>query len=273
MAGGFSLLGGVCNPQSLGAITTTSLGTTITPGATNTKGSWVQLSAATTYDCVLVDVEITTISSGGLYTMSVDIGIGAGGSERVLIPDIVIPSRSSSQTTISRVLVPLSIPAGTRIAARVGGPTGVNAQVILTLYDGDFTVDGASGVDSIGFVPGSGAWFGTALTPSATINTMGSYSQLVASTAANYVGLFGQVDFQNNDTNGTNYLYTIAIGSVGNEVDIIPYRSFAFQNAYLQGSIPFLPISIPAGTRISARCQVTATPANPIGLTLYGVYQ
>jgi hypothetical protein len=281
MPGGFPLLGDVCNAQAAGINTAATLPSLVTASSTNnTKGSWSQLIAATSADCVMM--EVVAYFSGGSYgsnlvNASVDIGIGGAGSEVVVIPDLVIsPSYISIQ--LVRILVPICIPAGTRVSARAQvdiGSAVTAVYVSATLFDGDFSVgEGAAGVTAIGF--NSAATKGTPVTPSATAHTKGAYAQLTASTPRDFYGFFvifnltyGELCFS---------LFDIAIGASGSEFNIIPNR-FVLQGdlANNAGSFtdpvsPFIPMRIPSGTRISARAQSSKASAQPVGVTLYGVW-
>lgn len=117
------------SPQHFGRVATTygaatadSGGTSIDPGAVAlTKGSYVQLTASTTSK-----IEWLVISFGNQANTArtscgwlVDIATGAGGSEVVKVPNIHIGSHSQSDTVDPVCLcLPVSIPAGTRIAVR-----------------------------------------------------------------------------------------------------------------------------------------------------------
>lgn len=98
---------------------------------------------------------------------------------------------------------------------------------------------------------------GTTITPSASANTKGAYAQLIASTAAPtreaVVHLYANVG---QSTPGTSWLVDIAIGASGSEVVVMSNLCVFTPVQYLHGFLSIaLPISIPAGSRISARCQ------------------
>lgn len=101
-----------------------SLGITVDPGGTaNTKGSWVQMTGSSSDRVVAV---MTCIGDGGdigraaNQNMAVDIGIGAGGSERVLIPDITFSADTNSDQWGPKLggPYPCDVPSGTRFAMR-----------------------------------------------------------------------------------------------------------------------------------------------------------
>jgi hypothetical protein len=126
---------GALNFEAAGADTSNSRGTLVaTSSSANTKGSWVQLIASTTYDTVWVVIAFVPqfAPSGWL----VDIGTGALGSEAVLIPNIYSPAGYTLRS-IGYVALPVKIAAGTRIAARAQCTTAAseNMDVSITLVE------------------------------------------------------------------------------------------------------------------------------------------
>lgn len=113
-------------PMSLvttyGAVTGTSRGTSVDPGATaNTKGVWVQMVASTTssIDRLVIGAGNRGNASAAQTGWLADVGVGASGSEAVLIPNyrIVASTNNTLAPTYSHVM-PVSIPAGSRLAVR-----------------------------------------------------------------------------------------------------------------------------------------------------------
>lgn len=87
-------------------------------------------------------------------------------------------------------------------------------------------------------------------------NTKGSWVQLVASSAvdADWIALeFGL--FEN--VAGVDYLFDIGIGGAGSETVLIDNIAVGTRGTFVTPAMPLLPVSIPAGTRISARCQAS----------------
>ena len=276
MPGGYPSLGSVCNGQSVGAVTASASGTSVTSGgAGHTKGSWVQLIASTAADCSLVDIALAIdVSSFSDYgTFSVDIGIGAGGSEVVVVADLLISS-DFNRFNDARFTFPLQIPAGTRIAARCQcNKTSKSVNVSLTTYDANFASgEGFAGVDALGF--NSGSTRGVSITPGATSGVMGSYSQIVASTAKDYVGLFAAQDPLDQGNVIHPMLLDIAIGAGGSEVVLLPQQTFGYfiTNTFIFKMFSFIPVQIPAGTRLAGRALADTNSSAAAGLTLYGVF-
>jgi hypothetical protein len=107
--------------EACGAVTATSLGTSVDPGGTaNTKGSWVELIAATTipYRWACLSIGHTN-ALGASTSWAVDVGIGAGGSEVVVVPNLLVSGGSTADAIPAMGLCfPLHVPAGTRVAVR-----------------------------------------------------------------------------------------------------------------------------------------------------------
>lgn len=92
------------------------------------------------------------------------------------------------------------------------------------------------------------------VTSSSTANTKGSYTEIAASTSHIASGLYITTTCPVSEAD---YLFDIAIGGGGSEVDIVPniLQSVSTTSGRLLGASYFFPISIPMGTRISARSQ------------------
>lgn len=280
MSGGFPIIGDICNAQSFGVGTygAEGFGQVITSGSNNTKGSWTQLSSSTSSDIVLLEVEIVFESAGGANSFSLDIGIGASGSEVIIIPDLFVGQQFNRIGSIS-LIVPVQIPAGTRVAARGQcNNSSKTAAVILRGYDGGLTQSSSVGrVESIGFTAASTT--GTAITPNSTAATYGAYAQLVASTPNDYIALFGTSTLAQSSGSMETWLIDIAIGASGSEIPLLPQRQLyggdSINSVSFFGGftiIPLLPIQIPAGTRISARCMSSLSSGSTPSIVLYGVY-
>lgn len=279
MPGGFPLGLELCNANDQGTDTANSRGTAVATGTTaGTFGSYAQLTASTPYDTVWMDVAIDSSAASFSNNIIVSIAIGAAASELVIVPNLMLYNGSSSRCGV-RYSFPISIPAGTRIAAKAAGSQSGGADTCylqVTLFDGAFTqLDGVAGYDSIG----AGTAKGTTLTTGAA-NTKGSYAQLSASTSRDYIGFLVGIDNTGAGTPPatTPFLTDIAIGAAASEVIILPNMQHilnaANANAYYASPAvsTFFPIAIPASTRVAARSQCNAA-TKTMALTLYGAYQ
>jgi hypothetical protein len=109
----------------------------------------------------------------------------------------------------------------------------------------------------------------TVTTTSATANTKGSYTQLIASTAFNYQGLW----VQGWVSDAKSCVIDFAVGAAASETIIIP-NYFAGQGTINNVNVGggFFPLAIPAGTRISARSAVSVTGTSFPYCALYGMH-
>lgn len=272
--GDWSLMEGQCW-DTVGEVLGSSLGTTVTSGAgSNTKGSWVEIIAATTYvaDGLLI---IMSLGTAGVNHL-VDIGIGAVGSEQVIIPNLLV---APWQTNICIAYpIPTGIPAGTRIAARSqsGASGGQTIYVTISLVSQGFlpsaplhrvTAYGAATADS----------GGTSVDPGGVANTKNSYSQINGVTTNPIRALLVAIGGANNSARATCYwLVDVAIGAAASEQIIIPDLALG---AHLTGDNvlpgvlgPFF-IDIPAGVRLAARAQCNIIDATDrlFDIVLYGI--
>jgi hypothetical protein len=270
MPGGYPTECGLANCSDQGASTATSLGTVVTTGAINTKGSYVQLVASTPSDACAIEVAFANSNGFVSDYASLDIAIGASGSEVIIIADLKF---SSDQFGTNNFFFPISIPAGTRIAARSQATAASQPSIAMVhLFDGEYSPESRADVDTIGF--NAATTLGITITPSGTANTKGSYSQITASTSQDYRGFALVFDGQGLTTPAAPYLIDFAIGAAASEVNIIPnYLVWQGRTPSLYAPINtnYYPIQIPAGTRLSARCQTNVTSGNAIGVTFHGV--
>lgn len=124
--------------DTYGAATGTSTGTSVNAGATaNTKGAWTQLVASTTraHKGLMVAVGRTNASTAAAadYGCSIDVGVGASGSEQVIIPDLVHAVTTAKKNAGHNVTfpIPCDLPAGSRLAARMQSSTTNTTDRVL----------------------------------------------------------------------------------------------------------------------------------------------
>lgn len=262
MPGGFPLGLELCAGTDYGTVTGSTSGTAVTGGASGVAGSWVQLVASTAIDACWITVALRDATGSG-FNAFVDIAVGGAGSEKV-----IISSLGMEYTGEPHYSFPISIPAGSRISARSTSDVGVyTPHVAITLFEGAFTqMEGAAGVDVLGY----SSFEGTALNNSGSSNVKGSYTQIIASTARDYIGVALYYDRGQADVISppVRFLFDIAIGGAGSEINIVPNlagRDLAGEST----SVFFVPI--PAGTRLSVRYQASGTQS--LNAVLYGIYQ
>lgn len=273
MAGGFPWTADLCNPINLGVATGTSTPAAIAAGTpANVKGAWTSLGTATA-DAVAALFQVATLMNSNI-SAAVDFGIGPSGSQVVIVNNIQTRDGANgvaASLNIVSLFLPMNIKAGTTLWARaqtiIAGQT-VRAQVIL--FDGGYTAfDGYSGVDSLGFVAASTN--GVTVTAATPANNKGAYAQIAVATR-DYAGIALGPMFASAAT--TTNLADVAVGAAGSEVVIIPNLPLCQVNQAVNypGGVPFFPIEISAGTRISMRMQ-SATASSTGMFALYAAYR
>lgn len=246
-------------------------------GSVNTKGAWVQVSAAAPFDvseiiCMPFGVDV----SGDLHVSWLyDFGVGPAGSETVLLADIWNQQFDfqSSRSAYQNITLPCTIPAGTRIAVRSSCSSAYGASVNPILSGAPFSGAPLTGTDTMGAVPAASG--GTLVTAPSSGN--GSWVQLVASTSKAYRRLGIITNCVTNGGNASDFYFSIelAVGAPGAETAILTGLFYMFRpesgGTYPKGVI-WLPITLPAGVRISARCNFAGGIANSPRVVLYGAY-
>lgn len=232
------------------------------PGAANTKGAYTQLVASAPFSvCGLVLSMQVDTNTGYL----VDIAVGGAGSEVVIVPNIpfgIFGTGGGDTHGILQHFIPVSIPKGTRIAARFQNAAGGTPTRKFKLA---MLADGLAGFQApsrwVDWGTNLSLSLGTTITGGA-VNTKGAWSQLVAS-----------MDFDTrwillNMMQGTVVDETVdlGIGSAGNEVVVIP--DLHTTNEHWSPSL-LIPLALRKGERLAARLADTAG-ASTVSMTVLG---
>ncbi len=100
----------------------------------NTKNAtWTQLTASTTRDAAGLLVSVQKPNTAAT-DFCIDVAIGAGGSEIIILADIIISAGTGTPGRCGQFYAPIPIPAGTRISARQATNTAsATVNVTLTL--------------------------------------------------------------------------------------------------------------------------------------------
>lgn len=263
--------------EAAGADTSISNGTDVSahPATPNAKGSWVQLIAATAFDA---NALWTAACSDGLTQAAflIDIGIGGAGSEQVIIPNISV--RMNGTQHEHRLLFPISIPAGSRVAVRCQASTAsLSFPIVVHL------LAGAGFLGSVPFNrveawgPNTGTSAGTELDAGAVAHTKGSYAQLTAATTIDAKAV--ALTYTTKDVSQAAdawFLMDLAIGGAGSEVVLISNFPIQVDSAREPNKVQTFgafPCHIPSGSRVAARMQSSTTNAADriIELAAYGI--
>lgn len=234
----------------IGTVATASRGAAVSITAANTKGAYSELIASAPYDAggLVFDAFF-----GSTYGWLFDIALGALGSERVVVPNIMIGT-----SALQRFYFPVQIPAGSRVSVAGqcnfnGAQTAYVHAELLTRMNG---IRGRSIVDLGTTLTGSR---GKSLDPGPTANTKYNWVELSPSVSYDLrellVGLRRDADSPGNVD--ANWLVDVGIGALGAEIVVIP-NIWCTATAYneFKGAAPiWASVQIPAGSRLVARCQ------------------
>lgn len=237
-----------------------------TPG---TNGAWSEMIATTSFDYEGLYWNVCRTHPAASTRFLLDIGIGPSTAEQVVIADFPILEQSTSGHVGVCGFLPIRIPAGVRVAARIHRASTASAAF-------DFQLIGC-GESHRGIPPFNRAttygtdlanYRGTLVDPGASANTRGTRAELVASTTnpirALYVVATRAATGGSNTTNNGAML-EISVGGSGTEVILIPPLCFsmnATRDYYMPHCFgPFF-VNLPAGVRLSAVAQADFTLAN-----------
>ncbi len=250
--------------EARGEDTAASLGTAITASASaNTKGSWVDLGAVTTFNYQAIWVSM--VGGATAADLLIDIGLSDGVNRWVIMPDLRCAMSAGIWRGATVVQLPLYIPEGSQLSARCQASVG-SSVVYLAITGGTLGMHGAPGYAMARkcFV-GTAASRGTDVEPT-TANTKTAWVQLILSSLDDAQALLVAVGpgAQVTRTVDRTYLLDIGMNSVGSEYALIPDlvigQSAADDRPQPQYLGPF-PANLRAGTRISARAQASDVTA------------
>ena len=251
-------------------------GTAVTSGAADTLGSWVELVSAANNDRASTGIIVHIWSEGGNQAESlVNIALGAAASETAIISNLFVPTSSSSGGIAPyKFYFPISIPKGQRISANcqnAGATQTMYVHIQLVRGNLNDSVQG-SGVDTVGAA--TGTTDGITVNAAGTVNTFGSWTEIVSSSTEAYKGIVVAAFKIGGSYTNMKETYDIGIGAGGSE-EIIVSGHFLVPNSFEHANhvvSDFIPVQIPEGTRIAARVQADSTNADAhLDFIIYGV--
>lgn len=230
-------------------------------GSNNTKGSWVEIHAGLTKDVYGLNLNILGWPLN--RDMLLDIGVGAAGSETVLVSNIQHSSVPAAAYATGCVTIPIFIRRGTRIAMRSQAHVATAAPQIVThfqhlnpyrrLYRHSETWGANTAVSG-----------GTTVDPGAVANTLGSWTQLVASSSRRMRAFIVCCGNMSNSARSTySWQFEVGVGGAGSEVAFAKGGLWSQTvNDYVTPQFygPFW-ADVPAGSRVSVRSQCSGTDA------------
>lgn len=216
----------------------------------HTKGAWVEQISALDFNATGLYIHTR---KNGISSFLFDVGIGGAGSEKVVVPNIF------SARGASAFYVPIRIPAGVRIAARCQADGASQQQPIqVKAMAGDFLdwLQGSSRVVDYGtnLAASRGILLQTSL-----FSTKTAWTEVTPATTnpIRYLIVFHQAG----DGGNSAWRLDIGIGGAGSEKvlvpDIVVQAISGAPALYTEPPVTAFPCSIPVGTRLAIRYQVS----------------
>jgi hypothetical protein len=257
-------------------------GTSVTPGASNAEGSWVQIATAANmaYDSLLMFIAVGGgNTSGAQKDHLLDIGVDpAGGTSYTAIINNIVCGQSQAVTTgFDEFVFPIRIKAGSSVAVRVQGnnATAGTVRVVATFYGRPTNpemVPVGQWSETIGTISGSG---GTAVAPGNAAE--GSWVSLGTTTKDMWRWQMG-IQLSNGTITAQYATYDLAYGDATNKEFIIEDQHIGFYGtseikaSILRGRQIIEGFRyVPAGSTIYARGRCSTTPGTTYNVTAIGI--
>lgn len=220
----------------------------------HTKGGWIEIDASTARDvCGIWLAPDNSIGvSNTLCGMLLDIGIGGAGSEVAIVSNV---SWGNYGLGVPQYL-PIHIPAGTRVAARIQATVTVDVfapVVVLCFADRLGSFRGYSIADTIGVNTATSL-------PTTGDLTDNAWDEAVASTAQDYRALSVHFALPDNAATGGNFGVDIGVGAGGAEQVLGSWIVLVTSSSEIIQAVlgpPFIECDIPAGSRLAIRKNTT----------------
>lgn len=252
----------------------------VSSGSAHVKGNWAEVFASTPIDAKYLFLRGNgTNASGAASPFLLDVAIGASGSETIILNNLDVGFTASNATW----LIPVQIPAGTRVAARMqGARTSVTFQTLWDLLGDETLAGGPPGVAQwVTYGADTANSCGTGVT-SGNTNTWGSWTQIGSATSTDHDYWIARADMgaQTAVTN-INYRFQMAFApnttaagtcvtngthlelpntGAGNTAEILYQYAFDSDPTYAP---------TPAGTNIYVRGAASGT-AQTVYIVVYG---
>lgn len=239
-----------------------SAGVVLTASSTvHTYGSWSTLIASVEADTSALHIQVLNATSATATAAILDIGIGAAGSEVSLFQMTI------GSATNNRYLVPIQIPSGSRIAARMQSVISsrqATVQVAPIWTVGEFKA--APTADTYGL--------NNATSRGVSLSTNNAWTTITSSTTRPYRALSTHLGVSSTTVENESLIpFEVGIGAAGSEVALQAFtvntNNFEQWASFSMGFVPGLYVGhIPVGSRIAIRQNSIRTyfDANVIGI-------
>jgi hypothetical protein len=232
--------------------------TATTGSTTNAKSAWQQMIASTSATSAVMLILPQGLAVASTDTSAlIDIGVGASGSESVIVPNVACGGYT---TTSWPIYVPIRVPSGSRVSFRaqsVQATKAVQCRVhLLSALNGDRL---PTSVDTIGTSTATST--GVALSGSS-----GTYVEVTSATTRDYQALCVVPSSSATAGNNGGWRLQLGVGAAGSEVEIGACHVEQTGNPFVQTSGMYQPQwnvfsqFIPTGTRVAIKHNITSNP-------------
>ena len=243
---------------------------TATASATpHTMGAWAEVTPATATSVTLIEVSADCDINATATATLLDIGIGGAGAEVAVVSSIPIGSwlNSSGSTRGASIQIPLTIPAGKRVAVRIQSLVASHtASVRIHFFNGGWMAAAASAV-----VIGADA----ATSRGIHVGGVATYVEIAAATAAHYRYLVMVPSASQATLNSGTNAFELGVGAASSEVSIgkIWVEQNSSENIGNGFQLPAIATTCiapgaPAGSRLAIK---SSNAANQLDFALIGI--
>jgi hypothetical protein len=248
----------------------TGIGTTVTSNASaNTKGSYVSIGSAISFDYDGIFLNLVGLTGNASRRFRIDLAVNNGGSDQIIVEDLLLEYQVTPAPTVQGILIPIFVPSGGQLKARCQDITG-SGTIALSLngIQGDCKM-----LRGFRALKTFTDWTNTDPTGSVALTgtTQTAWTEIISSSLTRCAGLF--VSFDNRGTTGptsTGIVVDIGWGAAASERVLFRFNV----SGGLEGGKPTIgpfPCDFPAGTRFAFRAQGQAADTNTISIALNGL--
>ena len=237
-----------------------------TPSSPNMKGDWARIVNLPTFDAQGLKITFRqSVTASDERKYLVDLGIGSSNSIAILCHNVLFQYGGTGQQ-VGRFDLPVTVPKSTEIWVRgqsqVSGTA--NIRVSVGYFSSGFQYPSALGAATTTYGVTVDSTAGTQIDPGAIVDTKGAYFEISSTITSDIKYAVVCVGNQANQADANmQILLDIAIGAAGSEVSVISDLLYSKNTAADDMSPPMtgVPVSIPAGARLSARAMSDITNA------------
>ena len=236
----------------------------------NELGAWTEVIASATNDASFLywDVNVDNEVLASNLREFFQLGIGASGVEKPVIPYASGGNLNRNIGGHGRMLIPFQIRKGDRLSVRGWRPAstvGRTRDQQVKLFSSRQEVVPRYLNNGVAYSCGAGAspdLFGPTLTLG---TTLGSWVEIASATERQHEALYLTVMRENEYSEGVNGYVEVAVGPSGSEQKIGTLYLTKANSSYAEigyESPRLLPVSVPAGSRLSIRGLSSLGPAD-----------